>query len=604
MAHNTHPRSATGSPGSYNSPRDLSPTASARTEYVKSPSKLSAEIERPTEESSVESISLGDGISSDPGNDILSDNGPALRKDLWPRHPTIGNDQSTQLGGIVDGAEAEELDVGKDNTEAKASSGTGVHSQELQVAIQPKNIEYQPSLMSRPKSARMRNVHGASFIPLDELYKLITPESLSKELQNTIQRFGFRVPFTRAIQYVANDSDVCGPIHTQEEGKTTENESKRIKFAILCETIDRFHHHGRELHGDDMYGINGDMSPENIPWFKRTDDHDFEHYGDGLSTPKIADFSLSDINYSTDSSGVGAYTHAYRPSKANTVDKMSGIFELGIILLEIALEMSLPVRADRDGVEERPDHSSFTLEKGIMTLKPTVSDVSAPKMVILQHGVLKGGKTLTKYQWMRALNEDKNSPPLIRDLLAVICASVLTVNPETRMDAAKLAQILNQMQDWGRSHPGYFLPGAADDESLRMILYPGSIENDEQESVQSVERSQERKQTIGHQEKIQAPEAIAEAPPTTIQLNGMKLVPCSEVDHPLSLLDKFRLWLECYLDDEIDWWPLRPLKPMPEWQHTQLRWEVSYTIDRGILSDTSVSLTSCCSTVARRWRSL
>lgn len=44
------------------------------------------------------------------------------------------------------------------------------------------------------------------------------------------------------------------------------------------------------------------------------------------------------------------------------------------------------------------------------------------------------------------------------------------------MSAAQLAETLKQMQDWGGSHPGYFTPGAADDE--RMVISSHFLEHD------------------------------------------------------------------------------------------------------------------------------
>lgn len=63
----------------------------------------------------------------------------------------------------------------------------------------------------------------------------------------------------------------------------------------------------------------------------------------------------------------------------------------------------------------------------------------------------------------------------------MICTFLLGVNPEARLSVAELAQILKEMQDWGRSHPGDFVPGASDDE--RMLFFFYSTADNEQQSL-------------------------------------------------------------------------------------------------------------------------
>lgn len=171
---------------------------------------------------------------------------------------------------------------------------------------------------------------------------------------------------------------------------------------------------------------------------------------------------------------------------------------------------------------------------------------------------------------MSFLSESRRSSPWMRDL-DVIGASLLEGNSEARLNPSQLVQTLQEMQNWGRSHPKYFLPGASDDE--RMILSVLTDE-DEQESAPAFGRAQKRKQISGNEQRTQCLDNKFEAPPITIKLNGMKLVPC-EVDHQMTVLDKLRIPVEGYLDEEIDWWPLRPLKRPRKGQHMELRWEVS-----------------------------
>lgn len=173
---------------------------------------------------------------------------------------------------------------------------------------------------------------------------------------------------------------------------------------------------------------------------------------------------------------------------------------------------------------------------------------------------------------MSFLSESRSSSPWMRDL-GVIGASLLEVNPEARLTSSQLVQTLQEMQNWGRSHPKYFLPGASDDE--RMIL-SASTDEDEQESFLALGRVQKRKQISGNGQRTQCLSNKAEAPPTSIKLNRMKLVPC-EVDHQMTILDKLRISIEGYLDEEVDWWPLRPLKRPRKGQHMELQWEVSTT---------------------------
>lgn len=158
----------------------------------------------------------------------------------------------------------------------------------------------------------------------------------------------------------------------------------------------------------------------------------------------------------------------------------------------------------------------------------------------------------------------------MRDL-GVIGASLLEVNPEARLNPSQLAQTLQEMQRWGRSHSQYFLPGASDDE--RMIL-SALTDKDEQESTAAFGRVQKREQISGNYQRMQCLGNKAEAPPIAIKLNGMKLVPC-EVDHQTTVLDKLRVSVEGYLDEEVDWWPLRPLKRPRKGQQMEWRWEVS-----------------------------
>lgn len=169
-------------------------------------------------------------------------------------------------------------------------------------------------------------------------------------------------------------------------------------------------------------------------------------------------------------------------------------------------------------------------------------------------------------------HKNKKSSPWMRDLLDVMRASVLEANPETRMNSGQLVQLFEEMQDWGKSHPRYFLPGAADDE--RMIFFASLPEHNTQQSAPAASGIQTRKIT-GRGERMRALENITEAAPMTIQLNGMKLVPCSQVDRQMSILDKLRVAVEDYLDETVDWWPLRPVARPQKAQHTELRWEVS-----------------------------
>lgn len=184
---------------------------------------------------------------------------------------------------------------------------------------------------------------------------------------------------------------------------------------------------------------------------------------------------------------------------------------------------------------------------------------------------MRGGRMLTTYQWMKVLSENPKCAPWMRDLLAVIGTSLLVVNPEARMSATQLAQTLKQMQDWGRSHPGYFTQGTAEGE--RMVVLPILLEHEEPES--SIPGGvQHRKEIASDEANLESPAQTVESPPFTVQLMGMKQLPCSAKRHRQSMLDKLRLSVEGYLDEVIDWWPLRPLDLQKE-QHTELRWEVS-----------------------------
>lgn len=160
----------------------------------------------------------------------------------------------------------------------------------------------------------------------------------------------------------------------------------------------------------------------------------------------------------------------------------------------------------------------------------------------------------------------------MRELL-VLGISLLEVARDEPMSTAQWMQTLEEMQEWGKSHHGHFLPGAADDE--RLIFFSGLADHEEHEPGSAVRRAQQRKQISGHGERIQAHENIAEAAPITVQLNGMNFVPCYDLEHQMSTLDKLRVAVEDYLDEVVDWWPLRPLTRPQKAQHTELRWEVS-----------------------------
>lgn len=145
------------------------------------------------------------------------------------------------------------------------------------------------------------------------------------------------------------------------------------------------------------------------------------------------------------------------------------------------------------------------------------------------------------------------------------------------MSAAQLAQVLENMQDWGTSHPEYFMPGAANHQ--RMIVGPKLMRDIELETasgaISEAPEISPRKQTTDHEQKLQRLENIAEAPTDTMQLNGMKFTRCSEVKHQQSVLEKLQLQVEDYLGEQVDWWPLPPLKRQKKGQHTELEWEVS-----------------------------
>lgn len=141
------------------------------------------------------------------------------------------------------------------------------------------------------------------------------------------------------------------------------------------------------------------------------------------------------------------------------------------------------------------------------------------------------------------------------------------------MNAAQLAETLKQMQDWGRSHPGYFTPGAADDE--RMVFSSHLTEHDEPEFSATAGRSHICTQITDSEENIRALENAAELPPITVQMTRMRRIPWNQKDHKISTLDKLRGAVEDCLDEVVDWWPLGPLERLQKEQHTKLKWEVS-----------------------------
>lgn len=167
------------------------------------------------------------------------------------------------------------------------------------------------------------------------------------------------------------------------------------QFTGLAEALERVHDYGRDTDGGKIYGMHGDIKPENILWFKPFDNGGFEQIGNDLGRLAIADFGLAKTSKSVDATRINAWTPTYRPPEAELfgqASQASDMWALGCVFVEFLVWMT----AGWDGVEEgfpsarttivdphdaqgKPilDDSFFTLEKDVPIVKPAVSDVGA-----------------------------------------------------------------------------------------------------------------------------------------------------------------------------------------------------------------------------------
>lgn len=122
--------------------------------------------------------------------------------------------------------------MSKDEVEALPGDVSRIGSQETK----SKESRNRSGLKHRLKAARVRNVDGKFFIPVDRLHKLITRESVTEELKHVVKVFGTSVQFNRSIKQIAHD--VCPVdddriVHVWGDRKTTGHMSRRKIFAIL-----------------------------------------------------------------------------------------------------------------------------------------------------------------------------------------------------------------------------------------------------------------------------------------------------------------------------------------------------------------------------------
>lgn len=156
-----------------------------------------------------------------------------MRAELWLRHQTTEGFQSTHTSEKAVVAPSDPVNLNKDNSEASSGGVSEEHSREDSAATLTKDTEHEHDLSYRLSTARVRNVDGRSFIPVDTIYELITPESVAEELQCAIRRDDTRPAFTRPIEQIAKD--VC-PDHRVpglEKEHSTRDLSRRKIFGIL-----------------------------------------------------------------------------------------------------------------------------------------------------------------------------------------------------------------------------------------------------------------------------------------------------------------------------------------------------------------------------------
>lgn len=186
---------------------------------------VTVDTKRPTETGLVESSSSDGGLSNDAVPDASIDNAAALTTEIRLRHPTIEDVQPSELGAAAVRAHADGLDVSEDTAEALVWFPLHTHVRLCQTHRQTKESRNRACLQNRLKAARVRNVDGKFFIPVDRIHRLITQESVIKELRHC-NLFVTDVHFFKSIPQIAQ---YVSPVDTDRMGNTIHQDRKTIK---------------------------------------------------------------------------------------------------------------------------------------------------------------------------------------------------------------------------------------------------------------------------------------------------------------------------------------------------------------------------------------